>query len=102
LPWVDLTDGSSSTDNFAGLDGETWQVHVYGEAAPGLAATCRELGLPLHAFEWDASMGKAGLTRNALHLVRPDGHVGWVDPGADSAALTRYLAGIRGNVPRSS
>lgn len=95
LPWVELDGSSISKDNFAVLDGREWQVHVYGVPAPGLAEACQALDLPLHAFAWRPAMRGAGLTRNALYLVRPDGHVALVDSGASPAALTRYMAAIR-------
>jgi len=36
-------------------------------------------------------MAKAGLKRDALYLVRPDGYLGLVDPDADPGTLGRYL-----------
>jgi len=34
---------------------------------------------------------RAGLRRDALYLVRPDGYVAWPDPDADPARLEAYL-----------
>lgn len=82
LPWAG--------DNFDVLDGLRWQVHVYGAPASGLAETCEALGLPLHVFAWRPDMRRVGFKRDALYLVRPDGHVALADPGADVAVLTRY------------
>ncbi len=36
-------------------------------------------------------MGRTGLRRNAMYLVRPDGYVALVDPLASPAAVTSYL-----------
>ena len=88
LPWVTLDGGN---DNVAPLTSVDWQVHVYGEATAALATACRQRGLALHVFPWQASMGKAGLARNAGYLVRPDGHVALADPEASAVTLQSYL-----------
>jgi hypothetical protein len=38
-----------------------------------------------------AKMAAAGLKRDALYLVRPDGYVAWADEGAAVDRLQRYL-----------
>ncbi|WP_363350891.1 FAD-dependent monooxygenase [Methylocystis echinoides] len=93
LPWAPM-DGS---DNFAPLSELSWQAHVYGAAGPALAAWCADHGLPLHVFDWGPTHVAAGLKRDALYLVRPDGYVALADPAAAPAALERYFAqrGIR-------
>ncbi|WP_119273702.1 FAD-dependent monooxygenase [Taklimakanibacter deserti] len=88
LPWVDHEQG----DNFAALSSLDWQVHVYGEAQPALAANVAKAGLALHRFEWTAAAGKAGLVRDAAYLVRPDGHVGLVTETQDAQAFASYVA----------
>jgi hypothetical protein len=50
--------------------------------------------MPLHQFSWRPSMGETGLQRDALYLIRPDGHVGLADAGADPDQLRRYLTRI--------
>jgi hypothetical protein len=82
LPW---TGG-----NFASLASLQWQVHVYGNAPEELAETCRELDLPLHTFPGQAEA--AGLPRNAMCLVRPDGYVALVDAVPDAGKLRAYCA----------
>lgn len=88
LPWV-LADG---IDNYASLVNIGWQVHVYGTAQPELDTWCREHGLPLHVFAWRAEHQAAGLTRDALYLLRPDTYVGLVDTAATGSSLDNYFA----------
>ncbi len=88
LPWVRL-DGAD--DNFAPLASLDWQVHVYGDPTPEIAAACRVRGLALHVFPWRAAMRRAGLARNAGYLIRPDGHVALADPNASGVTLQAYL-----------
>ena len=96
LPWVELDGSTPAKDNFAVLDGRQWQVHVYGLPGPGVAEACQRERLPLHAFEWRPAMRKAGLTRNALYLVRPDGYVALADAGKSPATVARYMEAISG------
>jgi 2-polyprenyl-6-methoxyphenol hydroxylase-like FAD-dependent oxidoreductase len=89
LPWV--------PDNFAPLATLDWQAHVYGDARAELGDTCRRLGIALHTFAWNDAASRAGLARNALYLVRPDGYVALADANADPAALESYARGrLRG------
>jgi 2-polyprenyl-6-methoxyphenol hydroxylase-like FAD-dependent oxidoreductase len=88
LPWVETEPGQ---DNFAPLASLRWQVHVYGKPRGGLAEVCAELQLPLHLFEWQQEMRRAGLLRTALYLVRPDGYVALADPHADPERLRHYF-----------
>ena len=90
LPWVPM-DGASPSDNFASLTSLDWQIHVYGEASPAIAALCKARCLALHAFAWRDTMGSAGFARNAAYLVRPDGYIGCADPSAEAAVLRRYV-----------
>ena len=89
LPWVQLGTGE---DNFAPLTSLQWQVHVYGEARPGVAEACAELQLSLHLFAWQPGMRQAGLQSGAVYLIRPDGYVALADPQADPERLRRYFA----------
>jgi hypothetical protein len=89
LPWVDLGSGG---DNFAPLTSLKWQVHVYGERGSGTREACAELRLSLHVFGWRESMQQAGLQKDALYLVRPDGYVALADPRADPGGLRQYFA----------
>jgi 2-polyprenyl-6-methoxyphenol hydroxylase-like FAD-dependent oxidoreductase len=89
LPWVELASGE---DNFAPLTSLKWQVHVYGEAAPGVAEACAQLVVPLQVFAWQPAMRRAGLRNGGLYLVRPDGYVALADPSADPERLRRYFS----------
>jgi len=89
LPWVTL--GSGTTDNFEPLAANAWQVHVYGDATPEVRAACRTRSLPLQVFQWTPDMYRAGLRRDALYLVRPDGYLGLAIDRQDAGSLTSYL-----------
>jgi 2-polyprenyl-6-methoxyphenol hydroxylase-like FAD-dependent oxidoreductase len=89
LPWVaPFVDGG---DNYTPLTSLDWQVHVYGDATPELRAVCAERSLALHVFPWREESRRAGLLRDAVYLVRPDGHIGLAEPQARAGALTSYL-----------
>jgi len=85
LPWV------GTADNFAPLSSLDWQVHVYGDASPEIEAVCNTRKLTLHVFSWRREMDRAGLRRNAVYLVRPNGYVALADPEGRAAAVTSYL-----------
>lgn len=85
LPWV------GGADNFAPLASLGWQVHVYGTAPAPLREFAEGSNLPLHEWAWTAAAGRAGLGRDAIYLVRPDGYVGFARPTADVAGLRAYL-----------
>ncbi len=92
LPWVELGGrGSPASDNFEPLASLRWQVHCYGEAPTAVHAVCAARGLALHTFPWQASMGRAGLRRDAVYLVRPDGYVGLAGPTGDASMIEQYL-----------
>jgi len=90
LPWVP-PDSEGGQDNFTPLTSLRWQVHVYGRASRETEAACDERKLPLHVFPWRPEMGRAGLRRNAVYVVRPDGYVALADEGGGGAAITAYL-----------
>jgi 2-polyprenyl-6-methoxyphenol hydroxylase-like FAD-dependent oxidoreductase len=91
LPWVKTKVNGVDSDNFAPLTSLDWQVHVYGDAAPDIRTVCEGRKLPLHVFPWGPEMSRAGLRRNAVYLVRPDGYVAMADPAGSAAAVTSYL-----------
>jgi hypothetical protein len=89
LPWVE------ADDNFAPLAAIDWQVHVYGTVTEALRAAARARGLAVHELPWSEDAAAAGLARDALYLVRPDGHVAVADPRQDVAAIDRVLGAFR-------
>jgi 2-polyprenyl-6-methoxyphenol hydroxylase-like FAD-dependent oxidoreductase len=102
LPWVPPERGMAA-DNFAPLRSLDWQVHVYGSPSRALERACAELGLPCHAFAWNAGALGAGLVRGAAYLVRPDGYIALADASASPAHLKSYLRsrGIQTNTERA-
>jgi 2-polyprenyl-6-methoxyphenol hydroxylase-like FAD-dependent oxidoreductase len=89
LPWVE------SVDNHKSLAEMRWQIHVYGEAPADLDAWRRRYELPMQVFDWRDDYRYAGLMRNALYLMRPDGYVALASPVATAEALARYLTARR-------
>ncbi|MGC5704051.1 FAD-dependent monooxygenase [Pseudomonas sp. NFXW11] len=87
LPWAQ--DGEH--DNFDSLQYLGWQVHVYGMASDALRAWCAERQLPLREFDWRPAHTLAGLTRNALYLLRPDTYVALAQRSGDPQSLEQYF-----------
>jgi 2-polyprenyl-6-methoxyphenol hydroxylase-like FAD-dependent oxidoreductase len=88
LPWMRMASGK---DNYAGLDGLGWSLHVYGEPPDGIEAACRDLKLALHRSPWEDGMAAAGFVRDACYLVRPDGYVALAEPEGTPDALQAYF-----------
>ena len=82
---------SGAADNFAPLRSLDWQVHVYGEIEEAFAAACRGFGLAAHVFAWTDAANNAGIERNAMYLVRPDGHVALASPEQSVTKLMAFL-----------
>jgi hypothetical protein len=87
LPWVP----SSQADNFAPLQSLDWQVHVYGDAKEPLVQAAAELGLTVQVFPWTSAADGAGLKRDAMYLVRPDGHVALASAEQNPQVLREYV-----------
>jgi 2-polyprenyl-6-methoxyphenol hydroxylase-like FAD-dependent oxidoreductase len=87
LPWV----AAEGIDNYEPLAHMVWQVHVYGCAKPDLAAWCDEHDIPLHVFAWRSQCEEAGITRDALYLLRPDTYIGLVDRSCSVGTLKYYF-----------
>jgi 2-polyprenyl-6-methoxyphenol hydroxylase-like FAD-dependent oxidoreductase len=90
MPWVP-PEVSGGDDDFTPLASLDWQVHVHGTADAALAKVCAERALPLHVFAWRTVAARAGLARDAVYLVRPDGYVAFADAHADAQRLERCL-----------
>ena len=89
LPWVRMS--VEAEDNFAPLSSLDWQVHVYGVPSAELSEVCLARRLPLHAFAWQAEAMRAGFTRDAAYLVRPDGYIALIRVMGRAADLLSYL-----------
>ena len=87
LPWT----GADTQDNFESLRSLDWQAHVYGEVDKDLETECRELHLPLHVFALSDSAKYAGIERNALYLVRPDGYVALASSQENVSKLRTFV-----------
>ncbi|KAI5268177.1 2-polyprenyl-6-methoxyphenol hydroxylase-like oxidoreductase [Aureobasidium subglaciale] len=82
LSWVEVGD----SDNYESLRILSWIMHVYGNASEETAALSSESGVQLYRFKWSDSMSKAGLIRDAVYLVRPDGYIGFLEYGSGQTA----------------
>ncbi len=91
LPWVKTSSDGLDDDNFKPLTSLNWQVHVYGNVGLQIRAICEQRRLPLHIFGWQRDMGRSGLRRDAVYLVRPHGYVAVVDREGRAEALRSYF-----------
>jgi hypothetical protein len=87
LPYVSV----GGSDNYASLAAIAWQVHVYGTPSAEVASWCAANGLTSHVFDWCAEHLAAGLERDAIYLLRPDGYVALADMSGKAGPLQRYL-----------
>ena len=90
LPW--LAPVGIRASNYDALRALAWRVHVYGQASAEVLEVTSQLQLPVDVFTWDEGVRQAGLARDALYLVRPDGHIGMALEPRDVGRLRRYLA----------
>lgn len=88
LPWVPTLNG----DNFESLATLKWQAHVYGTISPRFADNARELGLPVNQFPWSELIEQAGLAKDAVYLLRPDGHIAMISPHQNPQVLVDFVA----------
>jgi len=89
LPWVSF---GGQSNNYAAMRALDWQAHVYGTADHELKRYCAEIRLALHEYPWSGAFKAAAFERDALYLVRPDGHVGLAAPKQDVRALQDYVS----------
>ena len=88
LPWVPMLSG----DNFESLATLKWQAHVYGTISQRFADTAKELGLPVNQFPWSELTEQAGLAKDAVYLLRPDGHIAMISPLQNPQGLVDFVA----------
>ena len=89
LPWVPDVVGD---DNFASLAPGGWTLHVYGALDPVLRTAAVSEGVTVAEFDWTGAAERAGLARDAMYLVRPDGYIALAAPAQDAARLSEYVA----------
>jgi hypothetical protein len=70
-------------------------VQVYGNVPPEVTALCEARSLPLHVFPWRPEMASAGVRRDAVYLVRPDGYVALAVEEEGAEAIASYFAARR-------
>jgi len=57
----------------------------------GIADACTQHMLRLHVFSWRPEFSRAGVLRDAVYLVRPDGYVALASRQGGAAAIASYL-----------
>jgi hypothetical protein len=77
-------------DNFESLRSLKWQAHVYGDTSVEVQRISAQTGLSLKRFPWSEAAVRAGLARDTLYVVRPDGYVGLIACGDPLVALNEY------------
>ncbi|WP_020006780.1 FAD-dependent oxidoreductase [Salinicoccus albus] len=75
LPWVPYYDG----DNHDALKSFEWQYHLYGQTSVEMRKHIKKSGIELHEFNWTAEVRSAGIKKNTVMLVRPDGYIAVID-----------------------
>lgn len=92
LPWVRFTNAAGGyTDNFASLTSMSWQIHCYGTLPEHLKQLFDERQIPVHIFPWIKAVRKKGLAKNAVYIIRPDGHIGLAASPGDTQAVAHYI-----------
>jgi 2-polyprenyl-6-methoxyphenol hydroxylase-like FAD-dependent oxidoreductase len=86
LPWTG--------DNFESLSALQWQLHCYGEPRPEIRDWCAQHDIPLTIYPWNPAARQMGLRRNAIYVIRPDGHVGLAQAKANVAEINAYFKRI--------
>src|SRR5258705_749592 len=91
LPWGRVDSGPGK---FEAAPAAKWQKQLFWKNERALSEACAELRVLLHVFDWQTQMGRAGLQKDALYLVRPDGYLGLADADANAEGLRRYFASL--------
>ncbi len=85
LPWV-----PASPDNFEPLRSMSWQAHCYGSLPEPLRSFFRKRNIALHEFAWSPLCRQAGLRKDAVYLIRPDGYIGLIERKANLSNIQAY------------
>lgn len=85
LPWI------AEPDNYEPLTSMDWHIHVYGSVGEQMRAAADRHGLRLHEMPYSEGARDAGFERDALYLVRPDGHVALAAGERGATRLESYL-----------
>lgn len=88
LPWVPQEEGD---DNYTSLKSQLWQVHVYGNVRLDFADAAARFNIPIYTFPWSHLAKQAGLVRDAVYLVRPDGYLGFVSHNQEVRPFEGYV-----------
>ncbi len=88
LPWA----VAAGLDNYTPLSEIAWQGHVYGDADGDVRGWFAANEVALHVYSWRAEYEKAGLKKDALHLLRPDTYIALAAEKPSSEMLARYFA----------
>ncbi|GGJ71414.1 FAD-dependent monooxygenase [Virgibacillus salexigens] len=78
-------------ENYKSLQMVDWQVHIYGSATSKMQHFCYENGIKLYTFSFDSIAEGKGLQKEAIYLIRPDGHIGFTNSHQDINKLKAYL-----------
>lgn len=71
LPWVKYGD----SDNYAPLEGAEFHYQMYGQTSAEMRRFLQKSSFELYEFNLTAAVKKAGINKNTVMLIRPDGHI---------------------------
>lgn len=89
LPWIVNSNGN----NFENLKSLDWQVHIYGTAASEFIKSVK--AAPVFEYEWNEMAEKNGILKNAVYVIRPDGHVGFASRYQDGEKVETYFNNLK-------
>ncbi|HSW69905.1 MAG TPA: FAD-dependent monooxygenase [Gammaproteobacteria bacterium] len=87
LPWIRY----NKIDNYQFLTHLDWQIHIYGTASNTFKKSIEHLNIKLHEFSWGEPVAQAGLKKNSIYLIRPDGYVGYTNSLQKCTTIKNYF-----------
>ncbi|WP_411842568.1 FAD-dependent monooxygenase [Salinicoccus sp. HZC-1] len=84
LPWVKY----GKKDNYDPLNSLDFHYHLYGQTSSEMRRHIKNSGLEFCEYNWTAEADKAGVKKNTVMLIRPDGHIAVID---DSNNVERFF-----------